>query len=65
MHGQQNIKFYKEMFQNLSVYSVHSLTFEMDTSQMGVPNVPHFSVLYPKQHILPIIYKHSGSDLLQ
>jgi len=43
---------YEEMVQNISLCSVHSLTFELDTFQMGVTNVPNFSVLYPKQHVL-------------
>ena len=43
---------YEEMFQSKSLCSVHNLTFELDTSQMGVTNVPSFSVLYPKQHVL-------------
>jgi len=43
---------YKEMVQNMSLCSVHSLTFELDTSQMGVTIVPNFSELCLKQHVL-------------
>jgi hypothetical protein len=56
---------YEEMFQNMSLCSVHSLTLELNTSQMGVTNVPIYSVLYPKQHVVPVKNENIESDLLQ